>query len=202
MLTKAARSGRLLGQGPILFFISSYIKNEVSSFRRSVTELCNVDHLAKMYLLNTSFLQLHYFQRIDNANYTILSHTWGEEEVSFEQLQSGNYRHLAGYRKIKAACDLASKDGWGWVWIDTCCIDKKSSAELSEAINSMYHWYKMAVVCYAYLEDVSLKKQHVAGHKARNVRPSKKFQESCWFTRGWTLQELLAPRLVVFYDRD
>ncbi|KAL9038313.1 MAG: hypothetical protein Q9214_005328 [Letrouitia sp. 1 TL-2023] len=152
-----------------------------------------------MYLLNTSSLQLHLFQRIYDVNYAILSHTWGEGEVSFEQLQSGNYNHLAGYRKIKAACDLASKDGWGWVWIDTCCIDKKSSAELSEAINSMYLWYKVAVVCYAYLEDVSLK---AAGHKAISVRPSKTFQESRWFTRGWTLQELLAPRLVIFYDRD
>ncbi|KAL9607472.1 MAG: hypothetical protein Q9167_007619 [Letrouitia subvulpina] len=144
-----------------------------------------------MYLLNTSSIQLHYFQQAYKVKYAILSHTWGEEEVSFEQVQNGNCTHLAGYKKIKAACALASKDGWRWMWIDTCCIDKKSSAELSEAINSMYHWYREAVVCYAYLEDVSL-----------YIPLSTKFRKSRWFTRGWTLQELLAPRLVIFHDRD
>ena len=158
-----------------------------------------------MYLLNTSSLQLQYFQNVFKVNYAILSHTWGEEEVSFDQLQSGSYKHLAGYRKIQAACDLSSKDGWNWVWIDTCCIDKRSSAELSEAINSMYNWYENARICYAYLEDVSSIKEWQF-HNATPI-PSyklidKSFQQSRWFTRGWTLQELLAPRLVIFHDRD
>ena len=92
-----------------------------------------------MHLLNTKSLQLQYFQNVSKVNYAILSHTWGEEEVSFDQLQSGTYKHLAGWKKIQATCDLASQDGWNWVWIDTCCIDKRSSAELSEAINAMYN---------------------------------------------------------------
>ena len=155
-----------------------------------------------MYLLNTSSLKLQYFQNVYKVNYAILSHTWGEEEVSFDQLQSGSYKHLAGYRKIQAACDLSSEDGWNWVWIDTCCIDKRSSAELSEAINSMYNWYENARVCYAYLEDVSSITEHNATLMPKYKKTCKSFQESRWFSRGWTLQELLAPRLVIFYDRD
>lgn len=155
-----------------------------------------------MYLLNTSSLQLQYFHNVFKVNYAILSHTWGEEEVSFDQLQSGSYKHLAGYRKIQAACDLSYKDGWNWVWIDTCCIDKRSSAELSESVNSMYNWYESARVCYAYLEDVSSITEHNASLLPKYIRTCKSFQESRWFKRGWTLQELLAPRLVIFHDRN
>ena len=79
------------------------------------------------------------------------------------------------------------------MWIDTCCIDKKSSADLSEAINSMYYWYHNAVECYAFLSDVVW--------NAHNVGASKDvFMRSEWFTRGWTLQELLAPSTLIFLD--
>ena len=95
-----------------------------------------------------------------------------------------------GYQKIRECCRIAKeRDKTEYVWIDTCCIDQTSSAELSEAINSMYDWYKHAHICYAYLADVSLKE-------------SKQFGESVWFKRGWTLQELLAPSMVEFYDQD
>jgi hypothetical protein len=63
-------------------------------------------------------------------------------------------RTKQGYKKIIAICDLARKDGYRHAWVDTCCIDKSSSAELSEAINSMFTWCWDACVCYAYLSDL------------------------------------------------
>ncbi|MCJ1286389.1 hypothetical protein MMC26_005734 [Xylographa opegraphella] len=100
----------------------------------------------------------------------------------------------AGYKKIKNCCKQAVSDGFDFVWVDTCCIDKSSSSELSEAINSMYRWYFNSQVCYTYLVDVP-----------SNGDPGSKgsaFTRSRWFTRGWTLQELLAPESVIFYSQD
>ena len=94
-----------------------------------------------------------------------------------------------GYRKISECCKIARAHKIDYVWIDTCCIDQKNSAELSEAINSMYDWYEIAAVYYAYLANVSLEN-------------FEQFGESVWFKRGWTLQELLAPSSVKFYDHD
>ncbi|KAH7364549.1 hypothetical protein BKA65DRAFT_371585, partial [Rhexocercosporidium sp. MPI-PUGE-AT-0058] len=91
----------------------------------------------------------------------------------------------------------ALSDGWEWVWIDSCCIDKTSSAELSEAINSMFRWYREAQVCYAYLSDVPGGSDWETRQQSNSA-----FRKSQWFTRGWTLQELLAPEMVVFFDAD
>ena len=131
-----------------------------------------------MRLLNTITLKLHYF--IDKAipEYAILSHRWDEEEVLFQDLQEGRGPFMPGYAKIGGCCTQARKDGWEYAWIDSCCIDKTSSAELSEAINSMYQWYTDAQVCYAFLSDVDAGKQDIPGDLKR----------SAWFTRGWTLQ--------------
>lgn len=97
---------------------------------------------------------------------------------------------MPGYAKIDACCAQARSDGWEYAWIDSCCIDKSSSAELSEAINSMFKWYENAEIGYAYLSDVD----------AEDEIP-KQLENSAWFTRGWTLQELLAPGTLVFFDR-
>jgi hypothetical protein len=141
-----------------------------------------------MWLLNTSTLKLRsFFENI--PNYVILSHTWGEGEVAFEDIDQPHARSLPGYKKILGCCKLAIQDGFEWAWIDTCCIDKRSSAELSEAINSMYDWYWQSSVCYAYLSDVT------EGDKWKQ-----ELESSRWFTRGWTLQELLAPDVVEFYN--
>ena len=150
-----------------------------------------------MYLLNTSTFQLHLFLSDKIPPYVILSHTWGDDEVLFQDLRQPelHYRQRKGFSKIENCCALARSDGWKYIWIDNCCIDQKSSADLSEAINSMYRWYKDAVVCYAYLADISVS-------VGRRDSPRKKLRESRWFTRGWTLQELLAPKFLTFYDRD
>lgn len=104
-----------------------------------------------------------------------------------------------GYLKITASCKQAERDGWEYVWIDTCCIDKTSSAELSEAINSMFRWYQRAQICYAYMVDVDI---HPSLPEVEDPNQLKSFRRSRWFTRGWTLQELLAPGNVIFFDRE
>ncbi|KXH69549.1 HET domain-containing protein [Colletotrichum salicis] len=106
-----------------------------------------------MRLLNVKTRKLQKFF-VGVPDYAILSHTWGNEEVTFQGLDCSDRTKKRGYAKIDGFCCLAAKNSFEWVWVDTCCIDKTSSAELSEAINSMYRWYEEASICYAYLEDV------------------------------------------------
>jgi hypothetical protein len=143
-----------------------------------------------MRLINTSKLCVEEFQDESIPQYAILSHTWGLDEISLQDLQSGILDDSrAECNKIKAFCSQAKGNGFQHVWVDTCCIDKTNSAELSEAINSMYRWYRRAIVCYAYLSDIP-------------SNGSISWTESRWFTRGWTLQELIAPTRVVFFNQD
>ena len=128
----------------------------------------------------------------DQPPYAILSHTWGKEEVSLQDLAQPEVSRKEGFQKIRYCCEQSLKDNLEFAWVDTCCIDKSSSAELSEAINSMFRWYLNARVCYAYLQDVATVYPGSSG-------PGPEFYTSKWFTRGWTLQELLAPDAVVFY---
>ena len=108
-----------------------------------------------MRLLHSTSLVLHEFADNEIPEYAILSHRWGKEEVSFQDMQRGDSGGKAGYSKIVGCAKQALTDGCEYIWVDTCCIDKSSSAELSEAINSMYRWYREAKVCYAYLSDVT-----------------------------------------------
>ncbi|KAK4182403.1 putative vegetative incompatibility protein HET-E-1 [Podospora australis] len=145
-----------------------------------------------MRLLNTNTLRLETWMGT-SAFYAILSHTWEEDEVLFADIcdpQKPLPFHKKGFRKVRDSCERARQDGYQYLWIDTCCIDKSSSAELSEAINSMFRWYHQADKCYAFLSDVN-SPQH---------QWLSRFEDSRWFTRGWTLQELIAPIDVRFYD--
>jgi hypothetical protein len=134
--------------------------------------------------------------------YAILSHTWGadEEEVTFKDLELGSGKTKAGYRKLRFCGKQAATDNLQHFWVDTCCIDKASSQELSEAINSMFRWYQNAARCYVYLSDVSIDDPVNDGELSRRWKP--KFKKSKWFTRGWTLQELIAPASVEFFSCD
>ena len=144
-----------------------------------------------MRLLHTNTLRFEEFFETNVPKYAILSHRWQEKEVAFQDFEHGKQQEWPGFVKIRSCCSLAQSRGFDWVWIDTCCIDKKSSAELSEAINSMFRWYAEAGECYAYLSDVYWIESSQLKHG---------FAQSAWFTRGWTLQELLAPSDVIFFD--
>ena len=133
--------------------------------------------------------------------YAILSHTWGHEEVTFKDMIDGTGTNKLGYDKIRFCEEQASRDGLQYIWVDTCCIDKTSSAELQEAINRMFQWYQRATKCYAYLLDVSAKEKNSSAVSARYSWEAS-FRDSRWFTRGWTLQELIAPASVEFFSAD
>ncbi|KAF9226207.1 phosphatases II [Gyrodon lividus] len=148
-----------------------------------------------MRLLNVRTKKLESFPH-DPLPYAILSHLWGDDddEVGFHDIAKPDAPRKKGYKKIEGCCTQALQDGLPYIWIDTCCIDRDSSAELSEAINSMYRWYQRSYVCYVYLDDV------------RNVedpdRDDSAFSRSRWFLRGWTLQELIAPKSLFFFTKD
>ena len=139
----------------------------------------------------------------DNTPYAILSHTWGadKDEVTFNDLQKGSGKSKAGYAKIRFCGEQARKDGLQYFWVDSCCIKKWSDSEPSESINSMFRWYQRAAKCYVYMGDVSTTKRKRGDENAHDTW-EQAFRESRWFTRGWILQELLAPKSVEFFSKD
>ena len=174
-----------------------------------------------MRLINARTLELVEFPDERIVEYAILSHRWEDGEVTFKEME--DFKGAAekklvmmsqyikngmaiypgvqdfevapskpGFNKIDRACRQAIKDGYYYIWVDTCCINKDSSAELSEAINSMYRLYESAAVCYAFLSDVQASEE--------DEKVEQEIKESLWFTRGWTLQELLASRVVHFFN--
>ncbi|CAI6339961.1 unnamed protein product [Periconia digitata] len=165
------------------------------SYLSSIMRLLRRDSKDK-FLLTKDFLGDDEVPR-----YAILSHTWGEEEILFQDLQNDSYRDKKSYNKIRFCGDQAEKDGIQYLWVDTCCINKADPVELQHSINSMYRWYQQAAKCYVYLTDVAA----LADEQNVNNEPQEStwrtaFRNSRWFTRGWTLQELLAPRNVEFFS--
>ncbi|KAI0708152.1 heterokaryon incompatibility protein-domain-containing protein [Cerioporus squamosus] len=174
-----------------------------------------------MWLLSTNRAELHFFASPEDVSdgYGVLSHVWGKEEQSFQDVRRIQERCAIDgtnpcdivCEKIRRCCELAERHGYKWVWIDTCCIDKTSSAELSEAINSMFRYYALADICYRYLPDVP-----ALDGSLEDIMPTKggcqlsyyrgpmseSLRGSVWFTRGWTLQELIAPRFFLFLSRS
>ncbi|KAI6022057.1 heterokaryon incompatibility protein-domain-containing protein, partial [Pisolithus marmoratus] len=148
-------------------------------------------------------------ERLDDktTKYAILSHRWGTEVdydemtglMKMDEQDRDDVRQRDGYQKIVKCCEQVARDGYTRLWIDTCCIDKRSSAELSEAINSMYRWYRNAQRCYVYLGDVDEStfptEQDFSKFGKSNGWPE-------WFSRGWTLQELIAPKEVEFFNKN
>jgi hypothetical protein len=169
-----------------------------------------------MRVLNTTTFELHSREQefFKSQGYAILSHRWVGAEITFDtlpqhipELRRTEARYLASPQlsKIRGACEMARQLGFAWMWIDNCCINKASATEESESINSMYKWYRDAQICITYLSDVKL--DAAPGMLNQNT-PTKIFrkinsdQPSEWFFRGWTLQELLAPRKMNFYDTN
>ncbi|KAL5318069.1 hypothetical protein ACEPPN_015173 [Leptodophora sp. 'Broadleaf-Isolate-01'] len=151
-----------------------------------------------LYCNSDGHFSLAEFFKSATPEYAILSHTWEEEEVTFDDLQNGTGMDKAGYEKIRFCAEQAKRDGLQYFWVDTCCIDKSNSAELAEAINSMFRWYRMSTKCYVYLPDVSRTAVNTDGLAWWESA----FRKSRWFTRGWTLQELIAPTSVEFFCRE
>lgn len=135
------------------------------------------------------------------TSYAILSHTWAQDdsEVTFEDIEDGTAPEKAGYYKLRFCAEQAKRDGLEYFWVDTCCIKKSDLAELAEAITSMFRWYSHAKKCYVLLSDVSSRKRDYDGAAGAW---EESFRSSRWFKRGWTLQELLAPRIVEFFSRN
>ena len=131
--------------------------------------------------------------------YAVLSHVWGkpDQEGTFRDIMDKTGKQKVSFDKISFCAKQAEEDKIQYFWVDTCCIDNSSSAELSEAINSMYHWYDDATICYAYMSDVSCPEGNFPVDLAAIG-----FPQSEWFERGWTLQELIAPPEVVFYSKE
>lgn len=157
-----------------------------------------------MWLLDSTTHDLVLFHE-PPPTYAILSHAWGPDEVTYQQLRTKTYKpNTNGWQKIKACCVRARDEGFQYAWVDTCCIDKTNLVELSEAINSMYRWYQLASICYVFLEDVHWPLSHFYNKEEEDepLTPEARFQSSRWFTRGWTLQELLAPTYVMFVDKE
>lgn len=205
--------------------------------------ICHIDYQinsrgaskSNMRLLHTATLQMSEFfagSAIPNSDisqlkgsesqsrnipeYAILSHVWGSDEVSFQDMISDRVLAMkkTAWEKIQESCKQAQRDGYKYIWIDTCCIDKTSSTELSEAINSMFQWYKESAICYVYLSDVDtddifnhdeadpiLRQELRSMFGKESLFRSTLQNYSRWFSRGWTLQELLAPLRVQFFDQ-
>ncbi|KAK7934812.1 hypothetical protein PG985_000307 [Apiospora marii] len=168
-------------------------------------------------------MEMEEFMGRTPPKYAILSHRWSDgAEVTYVDYMDGSALSMPAYDKVLSFCSKARSEGLQYAWIDTCCIDKRSSAELSESINSMFKWYQQAEICYAYLNDVTkdgadffARKDrmfesglHMDVHpndiweKQRQTRLHREFCNSVWFKRGWTLQELVAPSEVVFFDSN
>jgi hypothetical protein len=146
-----------------------------------------------MRLLNTTTRKVEeIYGKI--PEYATLSHTWDRQEMTLQDMHHSDPEKFACFEKVDRCCKLVAKEGFEYVWIDTCCIDKTSSSELSEAISSMYWWYKKAQVCITYLSDVSSADDPSS--------PLSSFRVCKWFHRGWTLQELIAPPMVEFYGKN
>jgi hypothetical protein len=154
-----------------------------------------------MRLLDTTTLEMEEYMG-KPPPYAILSHTWEGGEVSYQDItmRRAEAQGQKGFAKVEQTCRLARQEGIEYAWIDTCCIDKTSCAELSEAINSMFAWYAASDVCFVYLSDLAPEYSVSNQDDTTEAIPVARLQDCKWFTRGWTLQELIAPRSVPFYD--
>ena len=152
-----------------------------------------------MWLINTTTYTLENI--LYPSEYAILSHTWDDDEVTFQDIKDLQIASKKkGWVKIQQTCLLAAAGGIKYAWVDTCCIDKSSSAELSEAINSMFKWYKESSACFVWLSDLKIPPPGTLVDSDARAQLHQGLSKCRWFTRGWTLQELIAPTNMIFYD--
>jgi tetratricopeptide (TPR) repeat protein len=171
------------------YSLSSFLnQNKATYFMR----LLHFDALSRLVLTD--------FRGKRIPPYAILSHRWSDSEILIEDITSEMYKEKEeGYKKLMFCAGQAAQDELQYFWIDTCCIDRWNNNERSRAINSMFQWYKNATRCYVFLSDVSVS---TATELVQRSDWEASFRASAWFTRGWTLQELIAPVLVEFFSRE
>jgi hypothetical protein len=160
-----------------------------------------------MRLINVRTLQLQEFNQ-HPPEYAILSHRWidGQEvclqdweaHVPSQESTPNRIKNKSGFIKVQNACAQAQKRGLEWLWADTVCIDKRNNSEVTKSVNLMFSWYQSASVCIVYLQDVSNNDLHL--NPTGDTAVVRETPE--WFTRGWTLQELLAPKKLLLFDQD
>ena len=152
------------------------------------------------YSKDSEFSLTKYFIHSEIPEYAILSHTWGADtdEVTYRDLIDGTGKNKDGYKKIRFCGAQARRDRLQYFWVDTCCIDKSNNTELAEAINSMFRWYRNAAKCYIFLSDMP----RPTVDSESQLPWESAFRTSRWFTRGWTLQELIAPKSAEFFSKD
>ncbi|KAI8958484.1 heterokaryon incompatibility protein-domain-containing protein [Daldinia sp. FL1419] len=162
-----------------------------------------------MWFLNTEKLTLEYFNdaQVKRLPYAVLSHTWGSDEILFHEFADGReaLQSRTGWRKMTRFCETALRHGFKHAWMDACCIDKRNSADLSEAINSMYKYYYKSAACFIYLEDVHKyadEANSLPGVQVTRDQLLTRVKATRWVTRGWTLQELIAPKQRFFLASD
>ena len=124
--------------------------------------------------------------------YVTLSHRWDKDDPLLCRIQGRTIYHMdptkvKGLLKLQTFCATALHCGYLWAWSDTCCVDKDNNVKPTKAMESMFSWYRRSALTIVYLFDVSR---------------DGKLSSSTWFKRGWTLQELLAPRKILFYTQD
>ncbi|KAG1818216.1 heterokaryon incompatibility protein-domain-containing protein [Suillus subaureus] len=125
--------------------------------------------------------------------YVMLSHRWGENEPLLHDIQDKvvyKLKAAGSLVKLQSFCKSARHAGYHWAWVDTCCIDQNNNVELQKSFNSMFVWYHHSALTTVYLSDVP---------------PSAKsgaLAKSAWNTRGWTVPEFLASRVILFYQQD
>ena len=162
-----------------------------------------IKHPAGMRLLNVRTYELA--ENLQGTQYAILSHRWYDQEITFRTLDPAKLKDLniqtPQLEKIRGACARARADRLDWIWMDSCCIDRDSSEQLRRTINSMFQFYQHAAVCYTHLSDVATSESGAGSFQWQETEQQPGLRHSEWFSRGWTLQELLAPRKMIFFDR-
>jgi hypothetical protein len=171
-------------------------KKKIPSLRvpRTYYQLLCCCAMRLLYYNQNGELCSRQFEDFSLPRYATHSHTWGVQEVSFQDIVDGTASTNPAYHKLRFCGEQARKDGLQYFWIDTCCIDKSNNPEFTEAVNSMYRWYANAAKCYVYLSDVPSNDNKEAFEHD--------FRRSRWHTRGWTLQELIAPKVVEFFSAE
>ncbi|KIO10640.1 hypothetical protein M404DRAFT_128934, partial [Pisolithus tinctorius Marx 270] len=128
--------------------------------------------------------------------YVMFSHVWQGNEPSFQDINDVESKSVWNLpdtplnEKLRNFCKEVRRLGHNWAWSDTCCIDKSTSSTLNQSLTSMYKWYANSVATLVFLAGVAHPSK--SGDLARSI----------WMTRAWTLQELLSPNVIFFYDSE